>query len=188
MENQKENKQEQRSTFGNDESSALWSQLEFEHKIDLLKEAWKYMHDEFNQSSSLENKGTMVLCTLLILVPGFLIKKDFSPTLSLKISFVILCISFMSFGLWFLYRNAKRIRVIAKSMIRIEQLLGFYQENVYLSKDDVEILKNIPYSSPTVFLPDYQTWGSNDWLLSFSPHAGAVTLTGIASCSVLFLL
>ena len=155
-------------------------------KIEVLKIAYAQIAAEIKRSEDLEHKATITICTLILLVAGFVLRTpDVNDAVRLTLAALIFVFAIL--GIWFLVKNAQRLRNEVKDILRIEQILGLFEPENFVSKSFVEDRGNQPHDEPTVFTTVGLDWGNKDVFLMTTPHIAALLLTALASALVILV-
>lgn len=152
-----------------------------QQKIDVLKLVFQEIHTQRRGTAALENKISFSCSILLLVFAGFVLKGDYSfnkNQVILASAFVILV---MIIAVWFLNRTGDLIKTQCKMIVRVEQSLGLYESEMYITKKQVEKMENMPFQETTVFPLDAAKWGSVDRWLTVTPHIISVICSGMAA-------
>ena len=156
-----------------------------QERIDILKCVFQELHSIRREDEAFENKFTFAICSILLAFSAYTLKGELSFDSYSKLIVILVVVVMTLSSVWFLIRHSKRIRVDCQLIVRIEQCLGLYEDELYISKEQIKALGNQPYASATVYPTILQSWGDGDIFLSLSPHVMAVIFCGvIASCAV----
>jgi len=156
-----------------------------QERIDILKCVFHELHSIRREDEAFENKFAFAVCSILLALSAYSLKGDLSFDNYAKL-IIILVVSVMTLlSMWLLIRHNKRIQVDCQLIVRIEQCLGLYENELYISKEQIKALGNNPFASATVYPTKLQSWGSGGVYLSLSPHLMSVMFCGVvAICAV----
>lgn len=154
-------------------------------RIDILKTAWGHMKEELYRREGLENKATLSVCSLLLLVPGFLMKEDVVLSVAATKLFFAACISVTILAIYFLITNARRIRWTCRAIVRIQDSLGLFLPDALAHSEAIQNLDDSTLEEASVLPSDGREWGNGGWMLGLWPHLLSLLLCCAASCSAL---
>jgi hypothetical protein len=158
-----------------------------EQKIKVLLELLGQMQSNRKDNEELEHKVAFAVTTLLIGLAAYVVKGDYVMTTTARGSLAFFSISISLLTIWFLLRNASRIRIQCKLIVRIEQALGLYEENLYISSEQVSKVGNRPYKEATIYPHEAQKYGEGDWALLLTPHILVILFAGVVACTVVLM-
>ena len=143
-------------------------ELSSEQKIRFLSELLGQMHSHRKFNEELEHKVAFAVTALLIGLAAYVVKGEYILSLTVRVSLAGFSFFMMLLTIWFLLRNGSRVRVQCKMIVRIEQALGLYEENLYISPERFEKAGNKPHKEATIFPLEAQKYGEGDWALVIS--------------------
>jgi hypothetical protein len=164
------------------------SGLTLEQKIDIFKVGYAQISAELDHAEKIENQVTVGICTLIALFAGYLIKaggeivRGSGARSLISTAFIV----FTALGIWFLLRNADRLRNLAQCLTRIEEVFGFFDPEYYFSEFGGAIDGRTAHPEPTLFPTRALKWGSDEALFMTSPHVCTVFFFGLTASIVLF--
>lgn len=163
--------------------------LTLEQKIDILKVGYTQIAAELDHAEKIENQATVGMCTLIVLSAGYLIKyggaivRGSGERSLISMAFVV----FTALGIWFLLRNADRLRNLAQCLTRIEEVFGFFESKYYFSEFGNTINERTAHPEPTLFPTRALKWGIDESLFVTSPHVCMVLFFGLTASLIFFL-
>ena len=158
-----------------------------QQKLDILKTVYHELHNSRLTVTAFENKIAFSFSTILLVFAAFILKgeyKLYGRTVLIAAAFIV---AVTGVAVWFLIRNGDLIRVICRMILRIEEILGLHNENVFITKKEVDSLGGIPFPEPTVFPKEVREWGMNYRWQSVTPHVVGVAFSGLAAVLSLLL-
>lgn len=158
-----------------------------ELKLDILKTIYQELHSNRRIASSFENKVAFSFCTIFLLLAGFILKGDINIPENMIIIGVISIAYVACLGLYFIINNGNLIRVICSMIVRLEQTLGLYEEEIYISKEKVIKSNGFPFSRASLFPEEVKTWGQSTRWHSSSPHALSIIFSGLVAIAALLI-
>jgi len=162
-------------------------ELNPEQKIRFLLELLGQMHSNRKFNEELEHKVSFAVTALLILLAAYVVKGEYVLSATVRGSLAGFSIFMTLITIWFLLRNGSRVRVQCKMIVRIEQALGLYEENLYISPERCEKAGNKPHKEATIYPIAAQKYGEGDWALVLTPHILVVLFAGVIACAVVLL-
>jgi len=166
-----------------DDNTELLHELKYSNpqKIDILKLAFQEIHTQRRGTAALENKVSFSFSILLLIFASFILKGDYSLSghKAVVAGGFVICATYVA--VWFLRRTGDLMRTQCKMIVRIEQSLGLYEPEMYISKKQIEKMGNIPFPEASVFPPDASKWGTVDRWLTVTPHIVGVICAGSAA-------
>jgi hypothetical protein len=97
------------------------------------------------------------------------------------------CISITIICIVFLIRNAKRIRWVCRSIVRVQTSLGLLQPGALVAPSVIADVDDCGLKSASVLPISGQDWGRGDWMLSLWPHLLGLVICCIACCATLYV-
>ncbi len=152
-----------------------------EQKLNILKMVYQQLHVSRRDVASFENKLAFSFSTLFLVFTALVLKGAFKLENSSVIAAVIFIALATVLAIFFLVQNGKLIRVICRMIVRIEQIVGLHADNVYITKEQVAKLADVPFPEACVFPQNVQTWGMSTKWQSLTPHIFTVICSGVAA-------
>jgi len=155
-----------------------------EQKIKFLLDLLGQQHSNRRANEELEHKVAFAVTALLIGLAAYVVKGEYVLNVMVRNSLAFFSIFMTLLTIWFLHRNGARVRFQCKIIVRIEQALGLYDENLYISSERVEKAGNKPHKEATIHPLEAQKYGEGDWSLLLTPHILVVLFAGLIACVV----
>lgn len=166
----KENKKTSIQVSESQHTPIVEEDLNPEQKIKFLLDLLGQMHSHRKFNEELEHKVAFAVTALLIGLAAYVVKGEYVLNSMARNSLAVFSLSMTLLTIWFLLRNGSRVRVQCKMIVRIEQALGLYEENLYISSERVEKGGNKPHKEATIYPLEAQKYGEGDWALLRTPH------------------
>jgi hypothetical protein len=162
-------------------------ELNPDQKIRFLLDLLGQMHSHRKFNEELEHKVAFAVTALLIGLAAYVVKGEYVLSVAVRGSLAGFSFFMTLLTIWFLLRNGSRVRIQCKMIVRIEQALGLYEENLYISPERLEKAGNKPHKEATIYPPEAQKYGEGDWALVLTPHILVVLFAGVIACTVVLL-
>jgi len=158
-------------------------------KLHILTTVYNQLHDVRRDYERMENKVSFSVSALFLAVTTYIIKGDFKPDISIRLSLAVFVIVITILSLWYLLGNSRNIRGTCRLIVKAEALLGLYENDQFYepSGGDLPDKREESISSNGFFEERMKAWGQNDRWLSLTPHLIAVMFSCLVSTIVIFL-
>ena len=158
--------------------------LNREQRMKFLLDLLGQMQSNRKVNEELEHKVAFAVTALLIGLAAYVVKGEYVLNIRVRTSLALFSIAMTLLTIWFLLRNGARVRFQCKVIVRIEQALGLYDENLFMSSERVKKAGYKPYREATIYPLEAQKYGEGDWALVLTPHILVVLFAGLIACAV----
>ncbi len=161
--------------------------LSFDQRARVLEIGYKQISKELQHTEDMEHKAAIAVSSLVILLAGFVVQSAHDPGRDVRALLAFFCIVFSALAAYFIQMNRERKFLLFRDLIRVEEILGFFEPENYISEEVVKKRgQKTAHQESTVFDTAGLLSGKKSPNRSSLVHALAVILTGVvASLAVL---
>ncbi len=155
-----------------------------DEKIKALGIGYKQISIELQHTEDIEHKATITVSSLVILLAGLVAQSEKDPTWTVRIALATFCVIFAGLAAYFIQMNKGRKLLLFRDLLRVEEILGFFEPGNYVSKEFIDEQPEPVFSEPTVFDTKGLQSGKTDVNRSAAAHTWAVSLTGVLAAVI----